>query len=234
MIRPENSVLMGDFPELDRIQMDLEKCAITATRFGADRQFETLYILAACRRTFSLMVSFRHSLVVGNEQMAATILRLNLDTVARFYALFWADETEGLGAEKFAQNVTNGHSIRNMKLRQNGLPEKKKKPANDRWLIEQIEKLEPWIHDVYKQTSGAIHFSDFHIERTLQQSEGSTQEADGVRYKILLGGTEKIRSPGQYNILRQAFAHICLLLLCAMQDRCGLLDRSTPLAPSTD
>lgn len=213
--------MVGNHPMLDRVKDDLDSCAIAAIDLPDSLEFEKIYIFAAIRRTLSLIVAFRQSIEVGNEQMAATILRLNLDTVARFYALFWADETDNLGAEEFAKLVFEGSQINKMKLRN------QKDKATDSWLISQIETLEPWIKDVYQTTSGAIHFSDFHMNMVLRQIESYTpHEGGGVKVRLVLGGTEKINSPNQYNILKQAFTHICLLLVCAMKDRCGLLERS--------
>jgi hypothetical protein len=83
--------------------------------------------------------------------MAMTLVRLNLDTLARFYALYWAEETDGMSAETFAREVAQGKSIKDMKFR--GSKEK----ASDRWLIQQIESFGAWIPVVYKKTSGAIH-----------------------------------------------------------------------------
>ena len=216
-----SSVMVGNFPQLDRVKFDLEECAIAALKMSDSLEYEKIYILAAIRRTLSLIVSFRHSVEVGNEQMAATIMRLNLDTVARFYALFWADETDGMDGESFAKQVFCGVQINKIKLRN------PPRPANDRWLIAQIAELAPWIEDVYKVGSGAIHFSDFHMKRMLQQTESRTpQNGGGLLLNISLGGTEKIQEPGQYKLILQGFTHICQLLICAMQDRCGLLERS--------
>lgn len=217
------SVMAGNYPLLDQIKENLNTCAIAAIDLKDIQEFEKIYIFAAIRRTLSLMVAFRQSVEVGNEQMAATILRLNLDTVARFYALFWADETDGMCAEIFAKQVFDGAQINHMKFRNSS------DRATDAWLISQIETLGPWIKDVYKSTSGAIHFSGFHMERVLQQAESHTpQEEGGVKVWLTLGGTERIDHPNQYEIIKQAFTHTCELLVCAMQDRCGLLER--PLA----
>lgn len=211
------AVMVGDFPDLDRVKRDLDECALAVTRHPDCQEFERIYVLAAVRRTLSLIVAFRQSITVGNEQMAATLLRLNLDTVARFYALFWAEETNGLSPELFARKVFEGEAIKNMKLRNQN------QKASDRWLIDQIDGLGPWIKNVYKETSGAIHFSDFHMKRLMSQAKVKDGTEEGTSVWLVLAGTET--DPGNYTILTQAFNHICQLLVCAMQDRCGLLER---------
>ncbi|WP_417794786.1 hypothetical protein [Terasakiella pusilla] len=205
-------------PLLGEIKNDLKQIATTTSSCTEIGDFERLYILAAVRRTLSLIVAFQQSIECGNEQMTATIIRLNRDTVARFYALFWADETQGLTAEIFAKKIFEGQELRKMRLR-NG-----KEKATDRWLITQISGLGDWIESVYGSTCGAIHFSDFHMQRVLAQSQGREPQPDGsVKYHLVFGGTEAKAEPGAHPKLNQAFSHICMLLICAMKDRCGLL-----------
>ena len=189
-------------PFLDEIKKDLQHIATTTASYTKIDEFERLYILAAARRTLSLIVAFQQSIECGNEQMAATIIRLNLDTVARFYALFWAEETQGMTAESFAKDVFQGRELRKMKLR-NG-----KEKATDRWLITQIAGLGDWIESVYESTCGAIHFSDFHMERVLAQSQGNESQSDGsVKVNIVFGGTEARADSGAHPKLNQAFSH---------------------------
>lgn len=214
-------------PTIDQVKPFLESLIGPIMKLPEECEFEKLYLLAAIRRTLSLLISFRHSVEVGNEQMAATILRLNLDTVARTYILFWAEETPGMTAETFAADVFNGKSIHKMKFR--GSSDK----ARDWWLIEQISGLDVWVKDVYRETSGAVHFSDFHLKRVLQQHTRKEKLPDGsLMIELAFGGTEKHTSPDSYRIMQQAFCHITALLLVAIQDRCGLLSRDK--IPSSD
>ena len=153
--------------------------------------------------------------------MAVTILRLNLDTLARTYALCWADETPGMTAESFASDVMNGKHIRDMKLRGS------KSKAQDGWLIDQISGLDTWVKTVYQETSGAIHFSSFHLKQLLKQNTKSTPMPDGsIMLNIVLGGTEYGSKPEDYRRIQQAFCHITSMLLVLIQDRCGLLRRN--------
>ena len=135
---------------MDEMKKDLQRIANTTASHTEIDEFERLYILAAVRRTLSLMVAFQQSIECGNEQMAATIIRLNLDTVARFYALYWAEETHGMTAESFAKDVFQGRKIRAMKLR-NGQAK-----ATDRWLITQIAGLGDSIESIYENSCEAI------------------------------------------------------------------------------
>lgn len=158
--------------------------------------------------------------------MAMTLVRLNLDTLARLYALYWAEQTPGMDAEALARAVAGGKSIKDMKLR--GSKEK----ATDRWLIEQIEPLGDWIPDVYKTTSGAIHFSDFHIKQALQQLTPKLRTPDGaLMAEIAFGPTDSNQDPNRFNELRQSFLHITMMLDAAISHRCSLAMSDTPRSP---
>lgn len=202
-----------------RLRADLYATAKHLFSLQRERECERNFLLAAIRRTLSLEIAFRQAVDSKNGQMAMTIVRLNLDTLARTYAIYWAEKTPGLTAEKFARDVASGVSIKDMKLR--GAKEK----ASDRWLIDQIKPLAGWIPDVYRRTSGAIHFSEFHISQMLQQSESKGAEEDGsVLIRLALGPTDEVRSPTHYREVSQAFLHITMMLVELLKHRCELAD----------
>lgn len=178
------------------------------------KEAERHFLLAAIRRTLSLSKAFKQSIETQNGQVAGTLVRIHLDTLARSYALYWADETNGMSAESFAKEVAAGRGIQTMKLRG------AKQRATDRWLIEQIEGLGEWIPKVYKATSGAIHFSDFHINQMLQQATEVKQNEDGsINIQLIVGPTEIGVSSEHYRELKQAFLHITLMLVEAIRGR---------------
>ncbi|SOH93955.1 hypothetical protein SAMN06273572_102634 [Monaibacterium marinum] len=213
--------MADNYPKIDSVVGDLRICAEAVAKLGDNIEFEKLFILAAIRRTLSLIEAFQHSVEVSNEQILTTILRLNLDTLARFYALFWAEDTDGMDAEIFAKKVFDGERINQMKLRNQN------EKATDAWLMKQIKPLGSWIDHVYKNSSGAVHLSDFHMKRVYAQIyDRETVEGVGLKVKMAFGGTEKNSSPDDYRDAVLGFTHICLLLVDAIKDRCGLLDRS--------
>lgn len=205
----------GDFSQYERARKDLYEVCGKILEFPREREHERYFLLAVIRRTLSLETAFRQSVDSFNGQMAMTLVRLNLDTLARLYALYWADETDGITAETFAQEVAQGKSIKDMKLR--GAKEK----ASDRWLIKQIEGLGDWIPIVYKKTSGAIHFSDFHINQLLQQAKPIRRLEDGsLHAELSIGPNEQNADPELYRELQQSFLHISLMLIVAIKHRC--------------
>lgn len=218
MNESRNTETFGDFSQYKKARNDLFEASILLFKFPKKHEHERHFLLAAIRRTLSLELGFRQAVEARNGQMAMTLIRLNLDTLARLYALYWAEDTKGMTAETFARDVAQGKSIKDMKLR--GAKEK----ASDRWLIRQIEGLGKWIPDVYKKTSGAIHFSDFHISQLLQQAKPVKMLDDGsLHAELSLGPGEKDADPELYRELKQAFLHISLMLIVAIKHRCELV-----------
>lgn len=217
MNNPKIKEIWGDFSQYEEARKELHDICNLLFKFTRKNEHERNYLLAVTRRTLSLELAFRQAVESKNGQMAMTLVRLNLDTLARLYALYWAEETKGMTAETLALDVAQGKSIKDMKLR--GAKEK----ASDRWLIRQIESLGEWIPDVYKRTSGAIHFSDFHISQLLQQAKAIKRLEDGsLHVELTLGPGEKDSNPELYRELQQAFLHISLMQNVAIKHRCEL------------
>lgn len=214
--------VFGDFSQHKEANERFYSCCKALLSFPPSRENERHFILAAIRRTLSLSKSFQQSVETCNGQMAVTLVRLHLDTLARFYALYWADETAGMSAESFSKDVASGKSVKDMKLR--GSNEK----ASDRWLIQQISGLGDWIKNVYSTCSGAVHFSDFHINQLLQQAVPKERFEDGsLQVQMVIGPGEKDADPEMYREIMQAFLHISLMLATAVEHRCGMLPEQT-------
>lgn len=61
------------------------------------------------------------------------------------------------------------------------------------------------------------------MKRLMSEAKVKDCTEEGTSVWLVLAETET--DPGNYIILTQAFNRICQLLVCAMQDRCGLLER---------
>lgn len=208
----------GDWSDYKRARDEIFGICKEALKFPQQHEHERNYILAAARRSLSLEMSIRQTIDSRNGQMAMTIVRLNLDTLARFYALYWADETKGMSAETFARDVAQGVTIKSMRFYGG------KEKATDQWLVQKIISLGNWLPKVYKATSGAIHFSDFHIAQLFQQCTPKKKCEDGsLVAELRLGGVEIEPGPEFYRETQQAFFHILQMLIVAMKHRCELV-----------
>lgn len=111
---------------------------------------QDLFVLGAARRLLTQSRAFNHSVADKNGQVASALLRIQLDTVLRLYAIFWVAD-----ADAFVRSVRNGDQIDRMKDRHN-------QKMTDAHLRPKLTDCYPWIESVYKNTSGLIHLSNRH------------------------------------------------------------------------
>ena len=114
--------------------------------FGVD-----LIAIAAVKRTVTVAAGFRALVREHNYLCAACVLRLQVDTLMRFFALTLVDDPHSL-----AGRILAGEFIRKIKDRTG-------KPMTDAYLVERLSARTPWVARVYKETSGFIHLSDKHM-----------------------------------------------------------------------
>lgn len=207
---------LHDFSLYDRAKSDLEQIFASTLNLPDHSVYERHFIWGALRRTHSLSLAMRQSIEVKNGQMTGTLIRLNLDTLARFYALYWADETPELTSEKLSKEIFDGRSIREFKLRGG------KEKATDRWLIEQITGLADWIPLVYKNASGAIHLSQFHIHQVMLSQSANSENLPDTDFQIAqvcMSPVDQNPDLADYQKAKAAFLHITMMLEGAMKHR---------------
>lgn len=106
--------------------------------------YRHVYLCGAARRALAQSRAFKSCVEDKNGLVALAILRLQLDTVLRLYALYWVADPE-----KFAQEVFNGKQIDRLKDEHGNL-------MKDRYLIDRLLSKNPWVESVYKNTSGLM------------------------------------------------------------------------------
>ena len=123
---------------------------------------------AAANRGIQLSSGFRSSIKKRNAICSGALLRLQVDTALRFSAGWLVNDPHG-----FVGQIMNGAQIRKFRDGDGNL-------MTDRYLVERMAQEHPWIEEVYKRTSGYVHFSDVHIWSTLggtEKKEGQTEVA---------------------------------------------------------
>ena len=146
--RAVQSALAALEPVLDQ-HRKLGRAMLTAD--NASLYSLDLLATAAINRSMAHMAGFRQMVEARNFICAASILRLQLDTAMRFAAAWLAPDPH-----LFAHEVLKGTSIRKLKDRDG-------QNMTDSYLVSVLAKEDPWITNVYKQTSGYIHLSEKHI-----------------------------------------------------------------------
>lgn len=134
-------------------------------RFLAGELYETdLLFTAAMARSYSLVDGFIGAFDSWNPVVAAPLLRLQLDSLVRVAYL-----TKVPNVADVAWHIIKGGEFRTLKDRDG-------KTLTDRRLIEHAQQVHPWIDDVYKATSGWVHFSPTHLKAAAQVTPDESSE----------------------------------------------------------
>jgi hypothetical protein len=121
------------------------------------------YITGIVSRSLSLIHGFEILVKSRNYLAALHLVRPHLDNFMRLHAAWLCSDPHD-----FAFRVWKGEQVDKIKDKDN-------KPLKDWYLKQKVSELHPWIENVYKETSGFIHFSNKHIAGTLNtQGESIT------------------------------------------------------------
>lgn len=110
-----------------------------------------LLAIGGIKRCLSQVAGFKLLVEACNLVCARGLLRLQIDSALRFFAVFLVEEPHC-----FAGKVLGGEQINKIKDR-NG------KRMTDAYLVSRLASDHPWLPKVYKITSGYVHFSDRHL-----------------------------------------------------------------------
>ena len=163
--------------------------------------YQHFYLFGIARRALAQSVAFRQMIANRNSLVALSIVRMQLDTVLRLYALFWVAEPED-----FATKVFNGTPINKLKANDGKL-------LSDNYLKQRVTKTNEWIPSVYEETSGYIHFSHRHIKAALE-----VIDRDMGHVQLKIGAQDVGKSISYYGEVLRAFRHLCLIIPVAAED----------------
>lgn len=111
---------------------------------------------AVTHRAMCLVSGFCDMIEKKNFICAAPLVRLMLDNLLRFYAVWLVDKPHD-----FATEVLRGMEVRKIKDRDS-------KKMTDKYLVDKLTKEYPWIRNLYREASGYIHLSSKHYFNTLK------------------------------------------------------------------
>ena len=114
-----------------------------------------LLAAAALNRSVAHCAGIKSLVEARNIMCSGVILRLQIDTVLRFYASSLVSNPQ-----EFAMAVLEGTPVRKMKAKDG-------KPLQDAYLVQKLGEEYSWVPRVYKETSGYVHFSDKHMLTSL-------------------------------------------------------------------
>jgi hypothetical protein len=153
------------------------------------------------RRALALSSGFRSMVEQRNSLCALPIVRMQLDTSLRLYAGFFVSDHQ-----KFCKEVFHGAQINKMKSHNGSV-------MTDKYLVDEVTKINHWMIDVYKFTSGYIHFSNSHILEALRKNENETMNA-----KMVIGPADFDREPKHFLEPMRCVHHLNLIIEFALKD----------------
>ncbi|GEL09543.1 hypothetical protein SAMN05192550_1456 [Flavobacterium glycines] len=116
---------------------------------------------AIINRSLKLIFGFTTLLKDENFIAASHLVRCHLDNVIRFSASWIVDDPHD-----FATKVIDGIQIDTLK-------DKNGKLMKDWYLRNLLNEEYPWITNVYKQSSGYVHFSNKHIFNSIKSVDSN-------------------------------------------------------------
>lgn len=138
--------------------IEVQKCVLESNNiYKVD-----LLVMAVINRSMSNIDGFCVMLNQGNFMVAVSIIRLQLDTLLRFFSFHLLQDPEGL-----AQKAINGKRL-------DQIIDSSQKTMSDNYLINMFIEKNPeatWVKSVYKETCGFIHLSSKHIDVTMRIDE---------------------------------------------------------------
>lgn len=149
-----NESCKNKLESLFALHNDISKKCITAYN-GAIYPLDFL-ALSVINRSYNLLDGFIDLIDKKNIIAATPLIRMQLDNVLRFYAVFNVKNPHD-----FALKILDGAHISN-------LEDINGKLMTDSYLVQKLVKDEKkkWISRVYNNTSGYVHFSEKHIYST--------------------------------------------------------------------
>ncbi len=119
--------------------------------------------------------------------LANSIIRLQLDTILRFFAVHLVDAPHDL-----ATRIVEGESLRDVKDRKNN-------KMTDRYLCDTFSETEkmPWVKTVYERSSGYIHLSNKHI---LTLFTGTEEENGNKSFGLFCGDSGNTTIPEEFKL----------------------------------
>ena len=154
---------------------------------------------AAINRSLSNVRGFSAMMKIDNYLLAGSIVRLQLDTLLRFYALHLVKKPQDL-----ASDILSGKKIRKMKSKDDNF-------LTDAYLCEKFAETEklPWVRIVYERTSGLIHLSRSHIVITLQSQQDDSEQM----FRLAIGEKTMFVSYDDQEELIECMIHITQLII---------------------
>jgi len=152
-------------------------------------------VIGTAKKAIAVQSGFSRLIEERNLMCAGALLRLHVDTVARFSALWLVAD-----AELFAGQVIKRARVDRLKDRSGAR-------LTDRHLVKKLAEQLHWVESVYDVTSGFVHLSHEHI---LAAFRGTQENDEALRIEI--GAHDPHVSESSFVEAIEAFEHLTSIL----------------------
>ena len=167
--------LTKDIEDLESLRKaHVSKAKEILTAFNGLMYPVDILAMAVLNRSIDLLQGFCLLMKEENYLAAAPLVRLQLDNLLRFQAVWLVSDPHD-----FVMKVMNGTPVKNLKDRQEN-------KMHDSFLVKELSKKKPWAQGVYEATSGFVHLSEKHIFGLFEKPIES-----GGKFEISIGRSGK-------------------------------------------
>ncbi len=146
----DDAYLNEIFEDLNNLETSFLKEASIFLQPNTNTYSMDFYYSAIINRSIALIRGFITLSKENNYVSSVPLIRIQIDNCLRFYATTLVDDTD-----VFFMNFMKGVHV-------GKIQDVNGKKMNDTYLVEQLNKLYPGIHKLYKNTSGYVHLSNQH------------------------------------------------------------------------
>jgi hypothetical protein len=164
--------------------------------------------MGVARRSMALSAGFRTLVEVKNGIAALPLVRMHLDTVLRLYAAFFVKDHH-----QFCYDIFHGAQVDRMKADDGKL-------MKDAYLRDRVSQSNPWVAEVYRKTSGHVHFSSRHIFEAVRP-KNDEENAEFGDFSMFIGREDVFRVPDDYREPMRCMNHLNLIIGFALADWFG-------------
>ncbi|MGR9046116.1 MAG: hypothetical protein ACU83N_12530 [Gammaproteobacteria bacterium] len=148
----------------------VSKAKLMLTAFNNIMYPVDILAMAVLNRSIDLLQGFCLLIKEENYLSAAPLVRLQLDNLLRFQAVWLVSDPHD-----FVMKIMNGTPVRKLKDKQGN-------KMLDSFLVKELQKRKPWAERVYNATSGFVHLSEKHIFGLFEEPIES-----GGKFEISIG-----------------------------------------------
>lgn len=191
----------ADYPDIyktqlaaiEAVQEEILQCCGYIIKPNSPFYITDLFVLGALKRAMSLCAGFVEMIKQRNYTCAAPMLRMQVDTAARLYALQYVGK-QG----EFAEKLIHGERFDRLKDKDGRL-------LKDFYVIRKLAEIEPWVTRVYEKTSNFVHLSGSHFFATI--SDTNKADDGSMRINLVLGPGDPDLATELYEENLAAFVH---------------------------